>query len=97
MLGALKDKLSDTGSMSKDISEATTQVEGMNIPNMNDEVERVLLISKREKEESKQKLLKAKSLVISACGLIDRICTEIRICNNDERCTSENISEYMSL
>ena len=48
------------------------------------------------------KLLKSKELVISACGLVGRICKEIRITNKDGSLatvdiTEQNISKYMSL
>lgn len=56
-------------------TEATSQDERiiMLVPDMANESERILLLSKREKSEAKQKLLKAKELVISACGLMSRI------------------------
>lgn len=50
-------------------TDVTTQDERLNsyiIPTMNDEVERISLIMKREREETKKKLLKAKELVIAA-------------------------------
>jgi len=64
LLDNIKDRFPDAGVDSN--SEATTQVDGMNIPTLNDEVERVLLTTKRDKDESKSKLLQSKSLVISA-------------------------------
>lgn len=81
--------------------EAYTSIKNT-IPTMNDEIERVLLIAKREKEEARIKLLKSKDLVISACGLVGRICKEIRITNSDGSVATidvveKNISDYMSL
>ena len=64
LLDNIKDRFPDTGVNSN--SEATAQVDGMNIPTMNDEVERVLLTTKRDKDELKSKLLQSKFLVISA-------------------------------
>mmetsp|Transcript_38241 Transcript_38241/g.37753 ORF Transcript_38241/g.37753 Transcript_38241/m.37753 type:complete len:424 (+) Transcript_38241:303-1574(+) len=50
----------------QDFLKAKSHVYSTKILTINDEVERVLLISQREKEESKKKLLKAKALVNAA-------------------------------
>lgn len=50
----------------EDFLKARSHVYSTKISTINDEVERVLLISQREKEESKKKLLKAKALVNAA-------------------------------
>lgn len=72
------------------------------IPTLNIDIERVLLFKQREREDSKNKLAKAKELVISACGFVGRICKEIRITNAENKEISvdvieNNISDYMSL
>ena len=86
-------------------TDATTQDDKIHakiIPTMNDEVERILLNTKREREETKIKLLKAKELVFSAWGLVGRIWKEIRITSKDGSQTTVDISEnnilkYMSM
>lgn len=98
-------KMLDPSGGSEYGTDVTTQDERPSsyiIPTMNDEVERISLIMKREKEETKKKLLKAKELVIAAWGLVGRICKEIRITNNDGSIATvdvieNNISDYMSL
>ena len=72
------------------------------IPKMNDEVERILLTTIKEKNEAKVKLTKAKELVFSAWGLIGRIWKEIRISNKNGQMTTVDVNEsnvlkYMSL
>lgn len=70
--GKLQDKeykMLDPSGGSEYGTDVTTQDERPSsyiIPTMNDEVERISLIMKREKEETKKKLLKAKELVIAA-------------------------------
>jgi hypothetical protein len=72
------------------------------IPNINLDIERILLFKKREREDAKKKLNCSKEIVIAACGLVSRICKEIRITNQDNKEISvdvieNNISDYMSL
>lgn len=64
LLNNIKSTVPDAGADSN--SEVTTQVDGMSIPTLNDEVERVLLITNRERDEWKYKLLQSKSLIISS-------------------------------
>lgn len=72
------------------------------INDMNSECDRIMLISNRRREEAKDRLLKSKELVTSACGLISRICKEIRVTNKNGQVATidvieTNVSKYMSL
>lgn len=86
-------------------TDATSQDEWQHariIPKMNDEVEKILLDTMKEKNQVQAKLTKAKDLVFSACGLVGRICKEIRISNKNGSTTTvdvneSNILKYMSL
>lgn len=105
-----KDQLSrdsrHTEAMNSDLGTDATHTSDLynaySIPMMTDEVERMLLDTKRQRNHYKMKLFKAQELVIAAWGVVGRICKEIRIVNNDGAIDTvdvieKNVSYYMSL
>jgi hypothetical protein len=85
-----------------DATHTSDQYNAYLIPMMTDEVERMLLSTKRDRNHFKMKLFKAQELVIAAWGVVGRICKEIRIVNNDGTVDTvdvieRNVSYYMSL